>query len=476
MSGHVESILAAIVESSDDAIIGKNLDGIITSWNQGAERMYGYEPSEIVGQSIARLIPDDRDDLPTILEQVRHGVRVASYETVRLTKDRRRLDVSLTVSPIRNRQGEIVGASAIARDVTERRRSEIALHASEARWRAVFESAVDGIVVIDANGIIQAINPAGERLFGFSGPEVVGRNVNMLMPSPYHAEHDGYIKHYLDTGERHIIGLGREVTGLRRDGSEFPLHLSVGEIQLGAERGFTGILHDLSARVRSEQHLREQAALAKIGEMAAVLAHEVKNPLTAVSGAIQIIGDVLEPGSQEAAIVTEILARLDTLNELTNDLLLFARPPRPSLEAVEIVSLLQSTAGLLAADPSHAAMEIEVSGAAPEVFVDAELLKIVFQNLLLNAAHAMNGHGRIRIGVQDDDTMVRVSVADQGPGIPLEVRANLFQPFFTTKARGTGLGLSTAKRLIEAQRGSIEMLWPASGGTTVVVCLPKAPA
>ena len=468
-----ESMLAAIVDSSDDAIIAKDLTGTITSWNDGARRMYGFDASEMLGRSVARLIPEDSvDELAPILEQIRRGERVASYETVRVTKDGRRLDISLTVSPIHNNRGEVVGASAIARDVSARRKSDAALRASEARWRAVFESAVDGSIVIDAAGCIEAINPAGERLFGYSPSEVVGRNVRVLMPPPYGNDHDTYLKNYLDTGERSIIGISREVTGLRRDGTTFPLYLSVGEIRHGAERGFTGILHDLSARAHNEQQLREQAGLARIGEMAAVLAHEIRNPLAAISGAIQIIREALPTDSPEASVVPEIPARLATLNELTKDLLLFARPPRPSLEPVEVSALLRATVDLLAADPAQANVIIDVFGTQAIVFGDTELLRIVFLNLLLNAAHAMNGRGAIRIDVDAADGMARVTIADTGPGIPEDVRPRLFQPFFTTKARGTGLGLSTARRLLEAQRGTIELSWPPAGGTTVIVRLP----
>ena len=175
-------------------------------------------------------------------------------------------------------------------DLSSRVQLEERLRASEARWRAIIESAVDGIVVIDAHGRIEAFNPAAERLFGYAEQEVIGRNVNMLMPSPYHEEHDTYLARYLATGVQKIIGIGREVTGLRKDGTTFPLHLSVGEMTVNGERKFTGILHDLSARVRIEERLREQSTLARLGEMAAVIAHEVKNPLAGIRGAIQVIG------------------------------------------------------------------------------------------------------------------------------------------------------------------------------------------
>src|SRR6185503_19241076 len=169
----------------------------------------------------------------------------------------------------------------------------------------------------------------------------------MLMPSPYREEHDTYLARYLATGRAKIIGTGREVTGRRKDGTTFPLHLSVGETALAGERKFTGILHDLSARVAMEEQLREQAALARLGEMAAVLAHEVKNPLAAVRGAIEVIGSRLPAGTRDATVVKEIVSRIDSLNDLMKDLLLFARPPRPNPLPVDISPLVAATAELL---------------------------------------------------------------------------------------------------------------------------------
>jgi signal transduction histidine kinase len=217
------------------------------------------------------------------------------------------------------------------------------------------------------------------------------------MPQPYRDEHDGYMARYLETGEARIIGIGREVTAMRKDGRTFPVHLSVGEMSLDGERKFTGILHDLSTRVQMEDRLREQAALVRLGEMAAVIAHEVKNPLAAVRGAIQVIGNRLPAGSREVGVVTDIIARIDTLNALVKDLLLFARPPQPKPMAIDIVTLLSSTATLLAEDTAHRDVRITISGTAPKIMADAELLKIVFVNLLINGAQAMQGHGHRRL-------------------------------------------------------------------------------
>ncbi len=352
----------------------------------------------------------------------------------------------------------------------------LALRTAEARWRAVIDSAVDAMIVIDHRGAIEVFNRAAEHMFGYTEAEVLGRNVNLLMPSPYHDEHDRYMSRYLETGEQRIIGIGREVRGQKRDGATFPVHLSVGEMRVGEERHFTGILHDLSERTALEARLREQTALARLGEMAAVIAHEVKNPLTAVRGAIQVIGGRLPAGNRDAPIVKEILSRLDGLNNLIQDLLRFARPPEPRLGGVELKPLLEMTADLLRNDPSFADLQIDVTGAPSPIKADAELLKIVFQNLMINAAQAMHCQGRVGIAITPTKGQYRVTVEDQGPGIAAEVRDRLFQPFVTTKARGTGLGLSIAKRLVEAHGGTIGVDCPRAGGTRVTVDLPAIPA
>jgi two-component system sensor kinase FixL len=366
--------------------------------------------------------------------------------------------------------------TGILHDLSARVRLEEQLRASEARWRSIVESAVDGIVVIDSTGRIEAFNRAAERLFGYAEREVIGQNVNMLMPSPDHEEHDGYLARYLTTGARKIIGIGRDVTGLRRDGTTVPLHLSVGEMSVNGERKFTGMLHDLSGRLEMEDRLREQTALARLGEMAAVIAHEVKNPLAGIRGAIQVIGGRLPKDSKDAVVVKEIVSRIDALNELMQDLLLFARPPQPHPTMVDVATLIRTTADLLSGDPALKGIAVDIDGVVPPLMVDAGLLKIVFQNLLVNGAQAMHGRGAVHVTLAPVDGMCRVTVRDSGPGIRDDVRAKIFTPFFTTKARGTGLGLATAKRIIEAHGGSIAIHCPPGGGTTVEVGLPLAAA
>lgn len=364
-----------------------------------------------------------------------------------------------------------MSSSPLPRDTVPPDRADRTARTGDARWRAIIESAVDGIITIDGHGLIQSINPAAERLFGYRAAEVIGQNVAILMPPPHAAEHDGYIRRYLETRQPRIIGLGREVTGRRKDATTFPIHLSVGEASIDGEITFVGIVRDLSERVALEARLREESGLARIGEFAAVLAHEVRNPLAAVSGAIQMIAKRLPAGSEEHDVSREVLQRLDSLNALMGDLLLYARPPQPNIRPVDLDDLLASLIAFLRSDPAWRELTVIVDGSAGIVDADPEMIKIALQNLLLNAVQAMRGRGVLRVAVLVDEGVTHIDILDSGGGIPDEARARIFTPFFTTKAGGTGLGLATVKRIAESHGGQITLVSSSSSGTTMRLSL-----
>ena len=471
--------LDAILNMTVDGIIVINGKGNIEAFNPGAQALFGYPEAEVMGRNVSLLMPSPHhEEHDKYLERYLTTGEARIIGIGREVIGRRR---DGTVFPVHLSIGEMrIGGepkfTGMLHDLTKRVRLEGELGASEARWKAIIDSAVDGIVLIDAHGRVEVFNPAAERLFGYAAQEVIGRNVDMLMPSPYREEHDTYLARYLATGRAKIIGIGREVQGLRKDGTTFPLHLSVGQITIQGERKFTGILHDLTVRVQLEGQLREQAALAKLGEMAAVIAHEVKNPLAGIRGAIQVFGSQMSQGGTNTPVLREIVSRIDSLDQMMKDLLLFARPPQPRRAPTDLVPLVTATASFLSADPAMHDVDVEVDGAAPLVSADADMLRIVFQNLLINGAHAMHGKGRIHVAVGTIDSTCQIAFIDGGPGIPAEIREKIFTPFFTTKSRGSGLGLPTAKRLIDAHNGQIVIDCPAAGGTTVVVRLPLGTA
>jgi len=467
--------LDAILNMTADGIIVIDGAGRIEAFNRGAQQLFGYPESEVIGRNVSILMPSPHhEEHDTYLERYLTTGEARIIGLGREVTGRRR---DGTVFPVHLSVGEmrIAGErkfTGMLRDLTRRVRLEGELGASEARWRAVVDSAVDGIIVIDAHGRVEGFNPAAERLFGYSAGEVVGRNVDMLMPSPYREEHDSYLSRYLATGRAKIIGVGRDVQGRRKDGSIFPLHLSVGQITIEGERKFTGILHDLSGRVRLEEQMREQATLARLGEMAAVIAHEVKNPLAGIRGAIQVVASRSTQDGPLPQVLKEVIARIDALDQMMKDLLLFARPPKPRRVRMDVVALLEMTATLLGQDPALRELRIEVGGSSPPVSADPDMLRIVFQNLIINGAHATQGKGSLRVVIDTLDSTCQIAFIDDGPGIPLEIREKIFAPFFTTKAKGSGLGLPTTKRLIEAHDGRVAIDCLPAGGTTVTVHLP----
>ncbi|MGE0704433.1 MAG: PAS domain S-box protein [Vicinamibacterales bacterium] len=471
--------LDTILNTTIDGIIVVDSRGIIEAFNKGAERLFGYPEAEVLGRNVSMLMPSPHHEKHD--DYLRHYLTTGEAKIIGIGREvtGRRRDG--TLFPIELSVGEmhIAGErkfTGMLHDLTNRVGLEHRLGASEARWHAVVESAVDAIIVIDAHGRIESFNPAAERLFGYSADEALGRNVNLLMPSPYREEHDTYMARYVATGRAKIIGIGRDVQGQRKDGTTFPAHLSVGEVRVQGALKFTGILHDLSSRMQIEKQVREQEALVRLGEMAAVVAHEVKNPLAGIRGAIQVVGSRMPASDATQTIFKEIMSRIDSLDDMVKDLLLFARPPKPRLVTTDMAFLVRTTVDLVRQDPEFRNVTIEVEGTTPPVSIDSQMIGIVLQNLLLNSMHAMAGCGRIRISIDFIDSICQLAIADTGPGIAAEAREKIFTPFFTTKSRGSGLGLPTAKRLVEAHQGEIAVDCPPGGGTTVTIRLPTAPA
>jgi two-component system sensor histidine kinase HydH len=234
------------------------------------------------------------------------------------------------------------------------------------------------------------------------------------------------------------------------------------------------IRYEITGRKESEKRLQEQAALARLGEMAAVVAHEVKNPIAGIRGALQVISSRMPPDTRDRAVIGDIITRLDGLNGVVEDLLVFARPRELRTEPVDLAGLIGHTIDLSRRDPIFAAIAVRIDGSTGPVQADPAQLQLVVQNVLINAAQAMGGQGSVNITFSAIDGRSQTSIADVGPGMPPDVLELAFEPFFTTKSRGTGLGLPLAKRIVEAHGGEIRIDTPPTGGTTVTLVLPLA--
>ncbi len=478
------SRLAAIVESSDDAIIGKSLDGIVTDWNHGAETIFGFRADEIIGQPIAAIVPPDRlTESEGILRRIRAGERIDHFVTQRRRKDGAIIDVSVTVSPVYDQEGRLCGASKVARDITERRRAIAALAEREAHLRSVLDTVPDAMIVICPKGIIQSFSTAAERLFGYTSEEAVGQNVRILMPEPYSAQHDGYLQRYADTGERRVIGTGRVVVGRRRDGSTFPMELSVGEMNSGEKRYFTGFVRDLTERQEAQQRLQElQAELihmsrfTALGEMASTLAHELNQPLTAVASYLKGAGRLLDAGeSSGIALARDAIDRAAQqalrAGQIIRRLREFVARGEGDRQAENLAKLIEEACALalVGAKQSGVQVSLEFESTSTHVLADKIQVQQVLLNLVRNAIEAMQevDHRQLTLSTHRlDAETVRIDVADTGPGISPEIVEQLFQPFITTKQTGMGVGLSISRTIVEAHGGRI-WIDPNPGGGVI---------
>jgi two-component system sensor kinase FixL len=329
------------------------------------------------------------------------------------------------------------------------------------RTRAIVETATEGIVTIDANGIIDTFNGAAERLFGYVAGEVLGQNVKLLMPMPYRDEHDGYLRHYLDTGEKRIIGIGREVVGRRKDGSTFPIDLSVGEGRDGDRPFFTAIIRDITERKELQGKLNQTERLAAVGELAAGVAHEVNNPINTIINCAQLILD----GDDAASNCGVIREEGERIAAIVQDLLQFARDDHDRPQATPIHEVLERTLRLIGENFKRHGIKLVVAVPADIAPVKArpQQLQQVLLNLLINAKDALQqdpsrNDRQVSLRAVDDEQGVTLSVRDNGPGIPPHLGNRIFEPFVTTKRAkgGTGLGLSISKSIVEGYGGSIE--------------------
>jgi two-component system sensor kinase FixL len=465
--------LTAIVNSSEDAIIGKTLDGIVTDWNVGAQLMFGYDAEEMLGKTISLLVPEgEADESLNILARIRHGERVAYYETRRRRKDGTIIDVSLTVSPVWDNAGNLLGASKVARDISAAKRGQAALSQREANLQSILDTVPDAMVLIDDAGLIQSFSATAERLFGYEAAEVFGENVSMLMPQPYRDQHDGYLARYHRTGEKRIIGNSRVVIGLRKDGSTFPMELFVGEAIGQERRSFTGFVRDLTERQEAQRRLHDlQSELAHMsrftamGEMASTLAHELNQPLTAVASYLNGCRRLMDRGAnQDAGMLRDGIERAAEqalrAGQIIRRLREFVSRGETERRVENLVQLIEeaSALALVGAKQSGVRVSFAFDRLAAFVLVDKIQVQQVILNLMRNAIEAMQFSARreLAISTKDiDDGMVEINVADTGSGIAEDVASQLFQPFFTTKVHGMGVGLSISRTIIEAHGGRL---------------------
>jgi PAS domain S-box-containing protein len=350
---------------------------------------------------------------------------------------------------------------------------------------------VDGVILINARGEIQKFNPACEKLFGYRAAEVIGENVKVLMPSPYRDEHDEYLSNYLSTGERKIIGIGREVQGQRKDGSIFPMDLSVGEAEQDGEAIFVGVLHDLTERKRTEEQLAQAQKMEAVGQLSGGIAHDFNNLLTVIIGNADDLVEKLKPRPDLQKLAKDVVAAGTRGGELTQRLLAFSR--RQTLRPVEIDCnrLIESMRSLLRRTlREDIRLDLHLESDLLATSADPGQLEAAILNLALNSQDAMPQGGSLSIATAniplDEEYKaqhpevapghyVMIAVTDDGVGIPREILERVFEPFFTTKevGKGSGLGLSMVYGFVKQSNGHVGIYSEPGLGTTVRIYLPS---
>jgi two-component system sensor kinase FixL len=468
--------------------------GLVTTWNGGAERIFGWRAEEIVGQSFARFYPPDdvQAGRPAAdLERSRSGGR-ASEETWRVRRDGSEFLADIMLSPLLRLDGTARGYAQVVQDVTERRAAERALERRERHLQSILATVPDAMVVIDEHGIMISFSAAAERLFGYREEDVLGRNVSLLMPSPDRDRHDHYMQRYLETGVARIIGTGRIVTGLRADGSTFPMKLSVGEALTDEQRLFTGFVQDLTERKDFEARLEQMKSelihvsrLSAMGTMASTLAHELNQPLTAIANYAEAAETVLDsPDAEDRAMLREIFADMAAQSLRAGSIVRRLRDfvsRGETAKTVEDLPKLINEASALALVGSRErgiTAQFAYDPDAGPVLVDRVQIQQVLINLMRNAMEAMDASPERRLSIATaviDAETVQVSVADTGPGIPPEIEERLFEAFASTKSSGMGLGLSICRTIVEAHGGRIRARASEGGGTEFQFTLVRAP-
>jgi PAS domain S-box-containing protein len=476
-----------VVESSHDAIVTKSLDGTITGWNRAAELLFGYTAAEAIGKRIDIIVPPDRcAEIDDILRRVTAGEKLEQYETLRLHKDGRIVDVSLSVSPIRSASGEIIGASKTARDISESKWAQHALNQEIEERRRIFETSQDLILVTDTRGTFVQVSPSAKTIIGYEPAEMIGRSaMEFIYPDDLEntrnemraARHGRQMRNF-ETRYVHKEGHPVTLTWMGTWSEPVWRHFFIGR--------------DLTEKQAAEAQIRQVQKMDAIGQLTGGVAHDFNNILTVITGTIGILAEAVADKPDLAAIARLIDEAAERGANLTKHLLAFSRKQPLQPTEVDINGLMLEAAKLL-----HPTLgeHIEITPILAEdawaAMVDPNQLTTAILNLALNARDAMPDGGKLTLesrnvyldesyaGMNSEVTVghyVMVTVSDSGTGILAHLLEKVFDPFFTTKGvgKGTGLGLSMVFGFVKQSGGHIKIYSEEGHGTSVKIYLPRA--
>ncbi|MBC5992293.1 PAS domain-containing sensor histidine kinase [Pontibacter cellulosilyticus] len=490
--------LKAIIDTAIDGIITIDSKGIIETVNPAAARIFGYLPEEIIGKNVKILMPEpDRGNHDGYIENY-HRTGVGQIigkgrEVLGMKKDGTVFPFLLSISEVNLHDKQIF--TGIVHDISELKKAEAALRESENKINSIIQGAVDGIITIDTRGMIEMVNPSAAKLFGYNAEELLGKSINTLMPEPDRSLHDSYMHHYHVTGEKRIIGIGREVTGMRKEGTIFPFYLSISEVQLSERKVYTGFVHDITRQKLTEERLRRYAAELErsnreLQDFAYVSSHDLQEPLRK----IQAFGDRLltkeydNLSEQGKDYVDRMLNAASRMQNLINDLLGFSRVTSKTKPFVKV-----SLDDILTDVISDLEVSIEqtntkiIRSPLPEIEAEPTQMRQLFQNLLSNAIkfrkenespiiniYAKNLQRKAHLTATPGDEVTEVYVEDNGIGFDekyLDRIFNIFQRLEGQKYEGSGIGLAVCRKIAIRHGGDITAQSQPGIGTRFIITL-----
>ncbi len=461
-----QELVRNILDSSVNGIIATDVRGRVTLFNKTAARLFAYAESEVVGLAVADRYVGGRDEAARVLRMLREHGSVRDHETAFFDKNGRAVHVRLTASLLKDERGHVLGTLGFVQDlsVEEALRQEMA--ARDRYLLSLLHGSVDGLITVDASGKVASWNRGAALIFGVPPDRALGRPIDQFLPP----EDVRRLPAAPDAPAR----IERFEFRKAADGAEMDLLVTRTEIGGGPERGISYVLKDVTELKRLQRELSEAEHLAELGRLAASVAHEIKNPIAGLRGAMEVMGGVHVESDPRFAVFREALSQIRRLDALVKDRLAYAKPVTIRTEPVPVHLLVEAALGLvkepLAA--SGVVLENKVPEDLPPVMADPLQVQQVLVNLIMNAIQATPAGGTVTVEARAAGSGADIAVRDTGCGIPPEVLASIYKPFFTTKHVGTGLGLSIVQRLLRAHGGSCSVQSEQGRGTTFTVHLP----
>lgn len=458
-----------------DAVLTVDAEGRISSFNHGAQGLFGYQSADVVGEEFSRILKGGEAEAQRIQRWLESAEQAEFLETDVLCEDERTLPVQLTASLLKDKEGHRSGFVVICHDISPIRNLESEIRQKDQFFDAILRHSADAILTLDNQDRVTSWNKGAEAIFGYTEKEMLGQSLDVILPERLKEQRELEKISQLARAQGHLSSY--QTKRVTKDGRMIDVVFSRSAIrdEEGNLIGFSSILRDVTEERLIARHLTQMEKLSAIGELAAGLAHEIKNPLAGIKGAIEIIRDSMREDHPHRKVLAEVLSEVGRIDRIVMDLLFYAKPKSSDFVPLDVVTLIRNVVNFIRKMAAAKSIQIDFQpqGAIPRLTGDENDLKQLILNLLFNAIEAVPARGLISISVSATaDSKIMIEVSDNGPGIPAGKLSRIFAPFFTTKKNGTGLGLATCRRIVTNHGGEIRVTSEEGKGANFIVELP----